>query len=285
MSEATIQKIPLDRLIPSPYNARRFRTEACIQEIAQSLSTHQQREALRVYPGEGEEQGKYLIISGVTRYLAAKTLGWPALDAIVDPALNPHDPLTLVSLSRIHNHTSPETDMDRAALVADLEAQGHGKREIMRAMGFNSPRKLFKLKSFQELPPVILDIAAQYPEKISAEFADILKSAVSTLGEDKAIWLTEKTVSENLSVKNLLAAIQKEYRKITHTSAKATKERASLIRHGSAKIGNLCVIRYPGSDKKKIRMEVNLPDNLPEDAAGNFFAELEKLVQRMKEQW
>ncbi|MDR0776226.1 MAG: ParB N-terminal domain-containing protein [Azonexus sp.] len=285
MSEATIQKIPLDLLVSSPYNARRFRTEARIQEIAQSLSAHQQREALRVYPGEGEAQGKYLIVSGVTRYLAAKTLGWPTLDAIVDPALNPHDPLTLVSLSRIYNNTAPETDMDRAALVADLEAQGYGKREIMRAMGFNTPRKLLKLKAFKELPPAILDIAAQDPDKISAEFADLLKHAVSTLGEDKALWLTEKTVSEHLSVKKLTESIQKECRKMNSMPAKATKERASQIHYGRAKIGNLCVIRYPGSDKKKVRMEVNLPDNLPEDTAGNFFTELENLVQRMKEQW
>jgi len=285
MSEATIQQIPLDLLIPSPFNARRFRTEARIQEIAQSLSVHQQREALRVYPGEGEAQGKYLMVSGVTRYLAAKTLGWPALDAIVDPALNPHDPLTLVSLSRIYNNTAPETDMDRAAVVADLEKQGHGKREIMRAMGFNTPRKLLKLKAFQELPPAILDIAAQDPDKISAEFADLLKHAVSTLGEDKALWLAEKTVSENLSIKMLMAIVRKEYRKITNTLAKPTKERASLIHFGRARIGNLCVIRYPDSDKKKVRMEVNLPDNLPADAAGNFFTELENLVQRMKEQW
>lgn len=285
MPETTPQKIPLDQLLPSPHNARRFRTEARIQEIAQSLATHQQREALRVYPGEGKEQDKYLIVSGVTRYLAAQSLGWSALDAIVDPALNPHEPLALVSLSRIHNNTSPETDMDRAAVVADLEAQGHGKREIMRAMGINTPRKLLKLKTFKELPSAILDIAAQYPEKISAEFADHLKNAVSTLGEAKALWLTEKTVSEHLSVKKLTESIQKECRKMNGTPAKATKERASQIHHGRARIGNLCVIRYPDSDKKKVRMEVNLPDNPPEEAAGNFFAELENLVQRMKEQW
>ncbi len=170
-------------------------------------------------------------------------------------------------------------------MVTDLEAQGHGKREIMRAMGINTPRKLLKLKTFKELPPAILDIAAQYPEKISAEFADHLKNAVSTLGEAKALWLTEKTVSEHLSVKKLTESIQKECRKMNGTPAKATKERASQIHHGRARIGNLCVIRYPDSDKKKVRMEVNLPDNLPEEAAGNFFAELENLVQRMKEQW
>jgi len=58
--------------------------------MAQSLREHGQREALRVYPGEGEYQGKFMIVSGVTRFLAARILGWEELDVIVDPTLNPN---------------------------------------------------------------------------------------------------------------------------------------------------------------------------------------------------
>jgi len=281
MSEALIQKIPLDRLIPSPYNARRFRTEACIQEIAQSLSTHRQREALRVYPGEGEEQGKYLIVSGVTRYLAAKTLGWPALDAIVDPTLNPHDPLTLVSLSRIHNHTSPETDMDRAAVVADLEDQGYGKREIMRAMGFKTPSKLYKLRAFKELPQAMFEIAAQHPKKVTAEFADILKKAVSQLGEEKATLLAEDLIAKNLSKSKLSKRLWTEYKKMTNQPTRATKERSAAINRGDVKVGDLRITRRPDSNDKKIKLEVSLPA----DAARSFYAELESLCQRVQEKW
>ncbi|MCL2022650.1 MAG: ParB N-terminal domain-containing protein, partial [Betaproteobacteria bacterium] len=82
-----VQKIALDLLVPSPYNSRKFRPESSVQNMVQSLREHGQREALRVYPGEGERQGKYEIVSGVTRFLAATTLGWSALDVIVDPTL------------------------------------------------------------------------------------------------------------------------------------------------------------------------------------------------------
>jgi len=280
MPESAIQKIPLDLLLPSPYNARRFRTEARIQEIAQSLAAHQQREALRVYPGEGEEQGQYLIVSGITRYLAAKTLGWPALDAIVDPALPPHDPLALVSLSRIYNNTSQETDMDRAAVVADLEKQGYGKREIMRAMGFNTPSKLYKLRAFRELPQAILDIAAQCPKKVTAEFADILKKAVSQLGEDKAVLLAEELMVENLSKDKLTKRLRAECQKMANKPSRASKERSASINRGGVKVGDLRITRRPGSADKKIKLEVSLPA----DAARSLYAELETLCQKVQEE-
>ncbi len=281
MSETTIQKIPLDRLIPSPYNARRFRTEERIQEIVQSLATHQQREALRVYPGEGDAQGKYLIVSGVTRYLAAKTLGWLTLDAIVDPALNPQDPLALVSLSRIYNDTAQETDMDRAALVADLEAQGYSQHEIMRAMGFNTPNKLYKLRAFKELPRAIFDIAAQHPKKVTAEFADILKKAVSQLGENKAVLLAEELIAKNLSKSKLIKRLWAECRKMANQPTRSTKERSAVINRGDVKVGDLRITRRPGSDDKKVKLEVSLPA----DAARSFYAELESLCQRVQEKW
>ena len=276
-----VQKISLDLLVPSPYNSRKFRPEQSIQDMAQSLREHGQREALRVYPGEGERQGKYEIVSGVTRFLAARILGWESLDVIIDPDLNPHDPLSLIRLSRIYNDTAAETDMDHAATIADLEEQGYSQEAIMVAMGINSSRKLLKLRAFGKLPEAIFEIAAQHPEKITAEFAEILKGAVLQLGEDKAVLFAQKTVSENLSVKNLMGSIQAEYRKITNTPAKATKERVRLIHFGRARIGDLCVIQYPDSDKRKVRLEVSLP----EDTAGNFFTELESLIQRMKTEW
>jgi len=278
---AAVQKIPLELLVPSPYNSRRFRTQERIQEIAQSLSAHGQREALCVYPGEGEQQGKYVIVSGVTRLLAAKALGWSTLDAIADPRLNANDPLLLVRMSRVHNDASAETDMDHAAVAEGLAENGCSQDEIMAAMGLNSPRKLFKLRAFGELPQAILDIAARYPEKVSARFAEILKNAVSTLGEGKATLLAGELVAENLSEEKLVRRVRAELRKIANTSVRRVKERATLIHSGSAKVGDLRVMRHPNSDKRKVQLEVHLP----EDAARNFFIELENLVQRMKETW
>ena len=275
-----VQKIALGLLVPSPYNSRKFRPEQSIQDIAQSLREHGQREALRVYPGEGEQQGKYAVVSGVTRLLAATTLGWSALDVIVDPTLNPNDPLALVIASRIHNIMSKETDMDHAATVADLMEQGYNQEAIMVAMGFKFPRKLFRLRAFRELPEAIFAIAAQHPHKVSAAFADILKSAVAELGADKATLLAEELIANNLSKENLIQRIRAERRKITKPT-RATKERTALIHFGNKKVCNLIFMRYP----KFTEIKVKLTSDLPEDAAWNLSIEVENLIQRMKEEW
>jgi ParB family chromosome partitioning protein len=73
-----IRQIPLAQLVPSPYNVRSVRPDERIAALAQSLAEDGQKEPITVYFGN---DGKYLILSGVTRYLAAQSLGWETLDA------------------------------------------------------------------------------------------------------------------------------------------------------------------------------------------------------------
>ncbi|MCL2021450.1 MAG: ParB/RepB/Spo0J family partition protein [Betaproteobacteria bacterium] len=282
-----IQKIRLDLLVPSPYNSRKFRPEQSIQDMAQSLREHGQREALRVYPGEGEQQGKYAVVSGVTRLLAAKSLNaleasdWQTLDVIVDPTLNPNNPLALVIASRIHNSMSKETDMDHAATVADLEEKGYSQEAIMLAMGFKTTSKLYRLRAFKNLPQAILNIAAQHPNKVTAEFADILKNAVSQLGEEKAVLLAEELISKKLSKRKLIERVKTEYRKIASTFVRVTKERGALLHFANRKIGELRVMRHSDSDKQEVQLKIQPP----EDATQDFFVELESFIQRVMEKW
>ena len=278
-----IQKISLDLLVPSPYNSRKFRLEQSIQDMAQSLREHGQREALRVYPGEGEYQGKFMIVSGVTRFLAAKSLNalevsdWQTLDAIVDPNLNPNNPLALVIASRIHNSMSKETDMDHAATVADLEEQGYSHEEIMLAMGINASSRLYKLKLFKELPLAIFNIAALRPDKVTAEFAYILRDAVSSLGEEKATLLAEELIAKNLSKRKLIGRIKTERRKIENKPTRSTRERTALFYLGGTKIGNMRLMRLPNSTMRNIKLDVDIPDDDAQDLA----IEIENLIQRV----
>ncbi|MCL2020758.1 MAG: hypothetical protein FWG81_01280 [Betaproteobacteria bacterium] len=213
----------------------------------------------------------------MTRFLAATTLGWSALDVIVDPTLNPNDPLSLIAISRVHNDVSKETDMDRAAVAADLEEQGYSQEAIMVAMGFKFPRKLFRLRAFRELPEAIFAIAAQHPHKVSAAFADILKSAVAELGADKATLLAEELIANNLSKENLIGRIKTERRKIADKPMRAIKERARLIHFSDTQAGDLRLMRYPNSDEKRVKLDILLPKAV----AKNLFAEIENLIQRM----
>jgi len=275
-----VQKLPLDLLIPlQRNNSRRFRPQARICEMANSLSLYGQKEALRVYPGEGEDEGKYIIVSGVTRFMAAKVAGWTELDAIIDPTLKTATPLALLTLSRLYNDASQETDMDHAATITDLEEQGYSQEEIMLALGFNTPSRLYRLKAFRELPQAIFEIAAQHPDKVTAEFADILKRAVLQLGEDKAVQLAEELVAENLSKRKLDERIRAECRKIANTPTRSTKERSTVIRLGDEKVGYLSLTCCRDSGERKVRLELILP----KDSANNCYAMLENMIQRMQE--
>jgi ParB-like chromosome segregation protein Spo0J len=120
-----LRKISLTCLAPSPFNARSLRTEARVAGIAQSLAEDGQREPITVYPGAGEQAGKYLIVSGVTRYLAALSLGWETLEAREDATLDPANALLLVRASHLHNDTHRETELDHAYVHGRF-----GKRDI-----------------------------------------------------------------------------------------------------------------------------------------------------------
>jgi uncharacterized ParB-like nuclease family protein len=106
-----IRQIPLAQLVPSPYNVRSVRTEARIAALAQSLAEDGQKEPITVYLGN---DGESLILSGVTRYLAAQSLGWEMLDARVVVLGSASSPLAVVKASRLHNDTQRETDLDHA---------------------------------------------------------------------------------------------------------------------------------------------------------------------------
>ena len=149
----------------------------------------------------------------------------------------------------------------------------------MLALGFKSTRDLRRLRSFSELPQAIFEIAAQYPDKVTAEFADILKRAVSQLGEDKALLLAEKLVSENLSTRKLDALIRAEFRKIANTPTRSTKERSTVVRLGDEKVGYLSLTCCRDSGERKVRLELILP----KDSANNCYAMLENMIQRMQE--
>jgi len=277
--EVVVQKIPLDLLVPSPYNSRRCRTEERIREIAQSLSIHGQQEPLRVYPGIEEGQGKFLILSGVTRFMSAKALGWQQLDAWVDLSLNPNDPLSLLTISRLHNETSEETDIDYVEVVNNLQAKGFDYNAIAAALGYNTFRKVYKLKAFNDLPEEIYKLALENPAKITAEFAVALKHAVAELGRDEAILLAEETVTQNLSLKKLLRRIQARARKMKH-GQKRTQRQTISIHYGREKVGNFIVTYVPDLGK----MKVSLQAHLPEGGTENFAVNLANAIRILQEE-
>ncbi|MDR2165093.1 MAG: ParB N-terminal domain-containing protein [Zoogloeaceae bacterium] len=274
--EAGFRKIPLESLVPSPFNVRNIRTKARIAEVAQSLAADGQREAITVYPGRDADAEKYLIVSGVTRYLAAKSLGWETLTAQVDANLDPGNALALVRASRTHNDTVRETDLDHACMARKLREAGYGQEGIVAALG-RPKRYVDRLQVFFGLPPSILELGKMWPEKFSARLAEFMRKAVETIGSAKAQFLLERTFAENLSLRELERLIRAEERRQRRDAQEITHALEICVE--GKKVGALGVWETP-EKQCELRFSVLL-----DKAAGAWMRErLTELCERFMEE-
>jgi ParB/RepB/Spo0J family partition protein len=237
---------------------RSVRTEARIAALAQSLAEDGQKEPITVYLGN---DGKYLILSGVTRYLAAQSLGWETLDVRVVTLGFADSPLAVVKASRLHNDTQRETELDHAFLAEKLRQAEHKPAEIAAALGYGSARGVTRLKAFFDLPISILELGKTKPEKFSASFAELLKKAADeekSIGEERARMLLARCFAENLSLRELERLIRAE-EKILQRDAKQRpwQTHAFDLRMEGSRVGGLNVWETP-EQKQKILFSVLL---------------------------
>jgi ParB-like chromosome segregation protein Spo0J len=258
---------------------RSIRTPERIAEVAQSLAADGQREAITVYPGTGADAGKFLIVSGVTRYRAAKSLGWEALTARVDASLDPTNALALVRVSRTHNDTVRETDLDHAYIVNALQDKKYGIKGIAAALG-RPERHVERLRVFSSLPAAILELGKTKPEKFSARLAELLKRAVETIGIEKAHSLLTRTFAENLSLRELERLIRAEVRRQQRDAQEIPWQTQALeIRVEGKKVGTLGVWETP-EKQCELRFSARL-----DKAAGAWMQErLTELCERFMEE-
>lgn len=78
--EDRIEKIPIDKLIASPYQPRRHFDETALQELAESIKRHGVVQPLVVNP---IKDGKYTLIAGERRWRAAKLAKLDTVPAIL----------------------------------------------------------------------------------------------------------------------------------------------------------------------------------------------------------
>jgi ParB-like chromosome segregation protein Spo0J len=226
-----------------------------------------------VYPGTGAEAQSYLIVSGVTRYLAASRLDWKTLDARVDATLDPENTLALVKASRLHNDTHRETDLDHAILARELLAAGHTAAKIAEALGC-SRRDVERMKAFFALPSSVLERGKTRPEKFSASFAELLKKAARTLGEDRTVDVLKQVFARNLSLNETARLIEEEENHRVR-APRARRSEKKMFNLAGKEIGEKIVLVAPDG-KKKIRLLLTLDASLGED----LNAELDELLER-----
>ncbi|MDR2688643.1 MAG: ParB/RepB/Spo0J family partition protein [Azoarcus sp.] len=273
---AEILKIPLAQLVPSPFNVRSVRPEARIKELARSLEAEGQREPITVYSGTKEDGGKYWIISGVTRYLAASRLRWETLDARVDATLDSADAPTLIKMSRLHNSTCRETELDHAFAARALREKKLTWEKISEALGYSSERNTRRLNAFFKLPERILAVGLTMPEKFSASAAELLLRAIASIGEERTLALLERVAAEK---NHPISEIERRIRtSIAHASSRGRRTYTRKVFHGDQSVGTFSVSTLPDR-KKKILLAMAIDEHLEEE----FSPRLTQLLKEFEE--
>ena len=273
--------IPLGQLRASPYNVRKHRSPSRIREIADSLTEHGQREPITVYPGTLDGEKVYFIVSGVTRHTAAIMLGWTQLECRVDERLTSADSLTIISTSRVHNDSLPESDLDIADSFVQLtQEKNYTQAQIAKALGYGSDRRVRALKAIIELPPAVREVANDFPHLFTATFAEQLKAASKILIEEEMAGLLRRFLTNDdpteITRTTLASLIRTEELKKSRAArkegakqaGKGTQLRARLLStddvkiHGE-KVGDLRVLKE-SETLRRIEFGVAVPSEIAE---------------------
>lgn len=264
--------IPLSLLRIHPYNSRRTHDAARIAEIAESLRNDGQKEPIEVIPGRGDDAGCFLIPSGGTRFHAAPLAGLAELEAFVNDGVDVDDALAITKLSRTHNNTRSESDLDQALVVQDLEAKGFSNEQIRAAMDYGHVRSIRRLRAFAELPKGVIELARNRPPLLTATAAERLRNVLNevTVRDDALMEAVERFLepANDMTVSQLEAAV----RAAARTGPAGSRRRATRVSTKSISFddlvaGKLNVLTPPGNDKQReYKLDLTLPI-----AAGDAF--------------
>ncbi|WP_018923284.1 nucleoid occlusion protein [Salsuginibacillus kocurii] len=112
VDEAYVQNLPIEQVVPNPFQPREIFEEDKIAELAQSIRTHGLLQPITVR----ERNGEYEIIAGERRFRAIKLLEWGEIPALIKDY---NDTIT-ASLALIEN-------LQREGLTAVEEAHAYAR--------------------------------------------------------------------------------------------------------------------------------------------------------------
>ncbi len=98
-SGPSVEKLPLDKIIPNRYQPRRVFDEAKLQELAQSIQEHGLTQPIVVVYDAGLD--KYEIVVGERRFRASQLAGLAEIDAIVHKSLTDKEMCALALIENI----------------------------------------------------------------------------------------------------------------------------------------------------------------------------------------
>ncbi len=130
-----VRSLPLDRIVPNPFQPRREFREEELGDLARSIAENGLLQPLVVRPSPAGKTEGYELVAGERRFRAVSSLGWTEVPVVVRPV----DDRTLLVLALVEN-------IQREALGPLEEAEGYQllaeefgltQGEIAQAVGRN----------------------------------------------------------------------------------------------------------------------------------------------------
>lgn len=232
-----IEKIPLDKLQPSPYQPRRHFDENALKELATSIKRHGVVQPLVVTP---LRDGKYTLIAGERRFRASKIAGLTDVPAIIRSSeeleqlelaiienvqrvdLNPLE--QAISIERLHDQFSMSYDdiakrlgkanstvnnivrllglpeNARDALSKGQISEGHARAIL--SLKNDIERQDYLLKAITEQGWSVRQ-AERFVSSVKAGISDTSKAKARTLSETPATKALSKSLGTPVSIRRM----------------------------------------------------------------------------------
>lgn len=250
-------KLPLDRVVDNPFNARQIYNHDVIKERAASIATHGQRVPALACE-DWRRPGFYILIDGHYRKRAIQAAGKNEIECLIEPITSD---IELYRMSFLLNaERNAQSSLDNAlAWQRLLTEQKVDSEEALVELTGLSWGTVNKTLSLLKLPPTALDKLREHPAKFGVAVGYEVFLYAKAAPEDEVVTLMQRIVDEDLSSRELESLRKKRQTK----PARKPKEvsRQYKIRSGNAQVGFI-----KEWDSGKVAFEVHLPDSKERDA-------------------
>ena len=199
--------VDLHKVHQNPLGPRSIYHNSDVLQMADALKEQSQHDPIHIRP-HPELAGEFMIVDGWTRTLA--TLQHGDKHELIAEVHRDLDDVGAAWYGFQQNEERNEHhDIDRAFFFKKLIESGAAKdqSEISKLAKIEKGN-LVKYFAFIDLPEELLDIAKEFPEKISYNAAYQIKLLNEKSGIKKAIEITSKFVEEKQTFKWLIAQVQ-----------------------------------------------------------------------------
>lgn len=191
-----IKHIPLDLIVPSPFQARKVFNQEALGELADSMLDVGQIQPATVRP---LENGKYELVAGERRWRAAGLAALAWLDCIVRNMSDKEAAKIVIVENLQREDLNP---MEEVRGLAKLKVE-HGltQEEIAEQIGMSRSKLANKLRLLQLHPKVQAWVA-------DLSLAETCGRALASLEQGRQLEIASKAVKGNWSLKRVESAIK-----------------------------------------------------------------------------